>query len=184
MTTIDCGVCRLRPWQWGDEASLVRHANNRRVWLNLRDAFPHPYTTEDATVWIAVAVGQRPVTNFAIEVDGAAVGGIGLIVRADVERCAAEIGYWLGESCWGRGIMTAAVRAVTTYGFDRLALERIFAGVFEWNTASMRVLAKAGYGREAVLRRSAIKDGKVIDRVIYAAVRASDGLGYTASDGC
>lgn len=184
MTALDCGPCVLRPWQWGDEASIVRHADNRRVWMNLRDAFPHPYTSEDAMVWIAVAIEQSPVTSFAIVVDGEPVGGVGLIVQPDVERCAAEIGYWLGEAYWGRGIMTAAVRAATTYGFDVLGVERIFAGVFEWNTASMRVLAKAGYGREAVLRRSAIKDGQVIDRVIYAVVRARDGVGYTASNGC
>lgn len=171
MTSIDCGACVLRPWRSGDEPSIVRHANNRQIWLNLRDRFPHPYTAADAAWWIDEVRGQRPTTNFAVVVDREPVGGIGLIVQPDVERCSAEIGYWLGEDYWGRGIMTAAVQAATTYAFERLALERVFAAVYEWNPASMRVLEKAGYQREGVLRRSAIKDGRVIDKVLFAALR-------------
>ena len=134
----------LRSWIPGDLASLVRHANSRVIWRNLRDAFPHPYTPADAKHWIQIANPTTPITNFAIVVEGAAVGGIGLVLKDDVFRRSAEIGYWLGEEYWGRGIVTEAARAVTDYAFATFDLCRVFAGVFEWNPASMRVLEKAG----------------------------------------
>ena len=89
--------CHLRPWQPSDVRSLVRHANNREVWLNLRDLFPHPYTTADAKRWLAQVCAQEPVTTFAVVVDDSAVGGIGFRIQSDVHRLSAEIGYWLGE---------------------------------------------------------------------------------------
>ncbi|MQA91763.1 MAG: GNAT family N-acetyltransferase [Gemmatimonas sp.] len=165
---IDCGTCRIRRWRSGDEPSLAENANNRAVWINLRDRFPHPYTLKDANDWVLHASGQTPLTNLAIEVDGQAVGGIGLVLNNDVERVSAEIGYWLGEPYWGRGVTTNAVRAVTEYGFATFELTRIFALPFGHNSASLRVLEKAGYGREGVLRRSAIKEGQVLDQIVYA----------------
>ncbi len=165
---LDCGPCVLRPWSEGDEPSLVRHADNYEVWRRLRDRFPHPYTRADAERWIAFAQRQEPQTHFAIEVDGEAVGGIGLEPGSDIERCSAEIGYWLGETFWGRGIITAAVRAVTCYGFETLGLTRIFAVPFANSSASIRVLEKCGYVREGVMRRSAIKEGVVLDQLLYA----------------
>jgi len=162
---------RLRPWKPGDEESLVRHANSRVIWRNLRDAFPHPYTLSNAEHWIRSANSATPVTNFAIVVDGTAVGGIGLVLKDDVFRRSAEIGYWLGEEYWGRGIVTEAVRAVTDYAFATFDLCRVYAGVFEWNPASMRVLEKAGYEFECRMRKSVIKDGETIDELIYAIVR-------------
>src|SRR5919206_3136879 len=168
---VDLGVCTVRPWRAGDAASLVRHANNRRIWRNLRDRFPHPYTPADAEAFLRSVIGTTPETSFAIAVDGAAVGGIGLSLAEDIHRRTAEIGYWLGEEYWGRGIASAAVRAITDYAFTHLDLVRIWAGVFAWNPGSMRVLEKAGYTREATLRKSAFKDGEVVDEVIYAAVR-------------
>jgi ribosomal-protein-alanine N-acetyltransferase len=169
MIRLEKSVIRL--WQSGDELSLVRHANNRNVWINLRDLFPHPYTTADARHWIADQVGRRFPDHWAIEVEGHAVGAIGLKPRDDVNRISAEIGYWLGEEFWGRGIMTEAVHAMTRYGFETLGMTRIFAEVFEWNDSAMRVLEKNGYVREGVLRQSAIKAGKVIDQIVYANVR-------------
>ena len=165
--------CAVRSWRRGDEASLVRHANNRSIWVNLRDRFPHPYTSDDAARWMAWVLVERPETNFAIAVDDAAVGGIGYEIQPDVHRLSAEIGFWLGEFHWGRGIMTEAVRAVTQQAFRMHNLVRLYAMVFEWNPSSMRVLEKAGYTREARLRRSAVKDGKVIDQVLYAFTRES-----------
>ena len=162
---------RLRPGYPGDEDSLVRHANNRKVWRNLRDAFPHPYTIADAKKWIQIANPSPPIANFAIIVEGAAVGGIGLVLKDDVFRRSAEIGYWLGEEFWGRGIVTEAVRSVTEYAFSNFDLCRIFAGVFEWNPGSMRVLEKAGYEFECRTRKSITKDGETIDEFIYAMVR-------------
>src|SRR5688500_13940703 len=103
----------LRPWRTGDEESLVRHANNRNVWRNLRDAFPHPYTLADARQYIERQVSESKSLGFAIEVHGEAAGGIALHPQQDVARRSAEIGYWLGETHWGRGIMTEAVQTMT-----------------------------------------------------------------------
>jgi ribosomal-protein-alanine N-acetyltransferase len=161
----------LREWKPGDEQSLVRNANSRRLWRNLRDAFPHPYTLADAEHWINIANPTTPIRNFAIVVDGAAVGGIGLVLKDDVFRRSAEIGYWLGEQFWGRGIVTEAVRAVTDYAFATFDLCRVYAGVFEWNLASTRVLEKAGYEFECRMKKSVTKDGQTIDELIYAMVR-------------
>jgi ribosomal-protein-alanine N-acetyltransferase len=162
--------CTLRPWRVGDEASLVRNANNRRVWRNL-SRLPHPYTTGDADAWIGRASPQSPVTDFAIVVDGDAVGGIGVEIGRDVFYRSAEIGYWLGEPYWGRGIASEALRAMTEYAFVTFDLCRLQAGVFEWNPASMRVLEKAGYTLEARHRKNVTKDGETIDRLVYALVR-------------
>lgn len=161
----------LRPWMPGDEESLVRHANSRVIWRNLRDAFPHPYTLADAERWIQIANPTTSIANFAIVVEGAAVGGIGLALKDDVFRRSAEIGYWLGEEYWGRGIVTEAAHAVTDYAFATFDLCRVYAGVFEWNPASMRVLEKAGYEFECRMRKSITKDGETIDELIYAVIR-------------
>ena len=161
----------IRSWRESDAESLVVYANNRNVWRNLRDSFPHPYTRADAEGWIAFAAKARPETSFALDVGGEAVGGIGLGLKGDVYRRTAEIGYWLGEPFWGRGIVTEAVRALTDYAFSTFNLSRIYAGVYEWNPGSMRVLEKAGYVREARLRKSIFKEGQIIDEIIYAVVK-------------
>lgn len=139
--------------------------------MSLRDRFPHPYTIETAHAWLASVAAEDPALSFAIDVAGEAVGGIGLVLGSDVERTSSEIGYWLGQEFWGRGIMTAAVRMFTDYAFDAYALTRMFAVPFAGNAASRRVLEKAGYSLEAILRRSAIKEGVVIDQALYAVVR-------------
>ncbi|MGE5800096.1 MAG: GNAT family N-acetyltransferase [Syntrophaceae bacterium] len=161
----------IRSWRPEDIPSLVRHANNRRVWRNLKDRFPHPYTPADGEQWIRQATDATPETHFAIAIGGEAVGGIGLDLQCDVFRRSAEIGIWLGEAYWGRGIATEAVRALTEYGLTQFDLCRIFAGVFEWNPASMRLLEKAGYSLEGCLRKSVTKDGQTIDQMLYAIVR-------------
>ncbi len=161
----------LRDWRPGDEDSLIRYANNRNVWINLRDRFPHPYTLADAEGWIEGPGQSSPQTQFAIVLDGEAVGGVGFELREDIFRRSAEIGYWLGEPFWGRGIATEALRAVTEYALKNFDLCRIEAGVFEWNPASMRVLEKAGYVLEARLRQSITKNGRTIDQFLYAMVR-------------
>jgi ribosomal-protein-alanine N-acetyltransferase len=164
---IACGACVLRPWRAGDEAALVRHANSREIWLNLRDQFPHPYTAADAEGWIKLAAAQSRPTSLAIEV-GEAAGGIGVRLHDDVERVSAELGYWLGEAFWNRGIMSAAVSAFTRYVFQQFSLTRVFAVPYAANIASQRVLEKAGYRREGTLKRSIIKDGKVLDQALFA----------------
>ncbi len=161
----------LRPWRVGDEDSLVENANNRNVWRNLRDIFPHPYTRKDADNWIALAGSQDPVINFAIEVAGLAVGGVGLKLREDVDRRSAEIGYWLGECYWRRGIVSEALAAVTEYAFASFDICRLEAGVFDWNPASAHLLEKVGYVLEGRLRSAITKDGQTIDELVYAMVR-------------
>ena len=160
--------CEVRSWTADDLGSLVKHADNRKIWLNLRDRFPHPYTRRDGRDFINTARSQRPETMFAIAVDGEAAGGIGFVPHIDVERVSAEIGYWLGEAFWGRGIATEALSAVTDYAITTHALTRIYALPFAWNVGSCRVLEKAGYVLEATLRRSAIKDGVITDQKQYA----------------
>ncbi len=166
----DCGSAVVRPWQDGDRAALVRFGNNRKVWRNLRDRFPHPYTDAEAVGWLALAKSEPDKAGWAIEVDGQAVGGIGLVPLEDVHARCAHIGYWLGEPYWGRGIMTAVVRQVSDHALGERRFLRLEAPVYAWNPASMRVLEKCGYAREGVLRKSVFKDGEVIDSVLYAKV--------------
>lgn len=163
--------CTLRPWRRRDVAALVRHADDREVWIHLRDLFPHPYTRKDARRWIRMTRSHPPGTTFAIEIDGEACGGIGIRIGGDVYHRSAEIGYWLGRAHWGRGVATEAVIAMTEHALARFDLCRIWAGVFSWNPASMRVLEKAGYQREGVLRDAVTKDGRTGDQVVYAVLR-------------
>ncbi len=167
---LNLAECSVRSWRRSDEDSLLRHANNRNIWINLRDGFPHPYTREDARDFLGRVTNLIPQTYFAITIGDVAIGAIGFGLRDDVERCSAEIGYWLGEEFWGRGITTAALRAVTQYAIRTHDLARVYAVPYEWNVASFRVLEKAGYVLEGRMRRSAIKDGKIIDQLMYAFV--------------
>jgi RimJ/RimL family protein N-acetyltransferase len=166
--TLTLRCCEVRTWRPADLESLVAHANNRRVWINLRDRFPHPYTKPDGRRFIRAARKMKPETFFAIDVGGAAVGGIGFVLQGDIERVSAEVGYWLGEAFWGRGIVTDALVAVTRHAIEQHGLTRLFALPFASNAASCRVLEKAGYVLEARLRRSAIKDGRIMDQLQYS----------------
>jgi RimJ/RimL family protein N-acetyltransferase len=139
--------------------------------MNLRDVFPHPYTMRDAEGFIAHASATSSETIFAIDIDGAACGGDGNHPQSDVHRRSAEIGYWLGARFWGRGIATEAVRAATEHAFETGSFCRIFAAVFEHNAASARVLEKAGYVREGIMRKSVTKDGRTLDAFLYAQIR-------------
>lgn len=162
----------MRSWDWRDRDAIVKHANNRNVWINLRDRFPHPYTVNDARRWLEMVVGQKPETNFAIAAaENEAVGGIGFTVQPDVARRSAEIGYWLGEEFWGQGIATEALIAVTDHAFSNYDVCRLYAHVFDWNRPSARVLEKAGYAFEGRMKKSVTKDGQTIDQLMYAIVR-------------
>ena len=162
--------CIVRSYLPTDAESLARYANNRKIWLALRDAFPHPYSVEDGRAFIKRATGADPETMFAICVGDEAAGGIGFSLHPDVERISAEIGYWLGEPFWGKGIVSEALSAVTEYAIRQHGLKRVYAVPYEMNAASFRVLEKAGYALEGRMRKSAIKDGKVIDQFLYAYV--------------
>ena len=161
-------TCAVRSWRTADVDSLARCADNQKIWINLRDAFPHPYTKRDAREYIRGVRHRLPETSFAIAVGEEAVGGIGFVLYQDVERVSAEIGYWLGEPFWGRGICTDALTAVTQHAIATHGLTRIYAVPFAWNTASCRVLEKSGYLLEARLRRSAIKNDAITDQLQYA----------------
>jgi RimJ/RimL family protein N-acetyltransferase len=163
--------CIVREWAADDLAPLVRHANDREIWIHLRDRFPHPYLEEHGRSFLDRITRETPAHVWAIEVAGEAAGAIGLELSSDVERVSAEIGYWLGRACWGRGIMTEAVRAVTADAFRHFELTRIFALPFADNPGSIRVLEKAGYALEGRLPQSAIKDGRLRDQLMYGAYR-------------
>lgn len=162
----------LRRWRADDLDALVRYANNWNVWINLKDRFPHPYTHADGRAWLAhcdARIGEP--TNFALDWQGEAIGGLGLDPHSDVHRLMATVGYWLGEPFWNRGFATQALRAFTAYAFSTFDLYRLQATVFDWNIGSSRVLEKAGYTLEGRLRRSIIKDGRIADQLLYARLR-------------
>jgi len=160
--------CVLRPWHERDQPGLVAIANNVKIWRNLTDLFPHPYTEADADAWIALARETDRSVHLAIEVEDRVAGGIGALAGSGVSIATADFGYWLGEPYWGRGLATAAARALAGVLMAQRRFARLQAPVFAGNAASMRVLEKAGFVREGVLRQSVTKDGALMDSVMYA----------------
>ncbi len=163
-------IC-LRELQIADAATFAYHANNKKVWDNLRDFFPHPYTVEDALRFIDFCSQQKQKSNFTISIDQEASGMIGCGIFKNEGRITAELGYWLGEKYWGRGIVRDAISVFTDYMFDHFDIIRIQAPVYEFNKPSMRVLEKNGYLLESVMQRSAIKNNKIIDQHLYVKFR-------------
>lgn len=163
--------CYLRSWHPSDVTSLVEHANNYQVWIQLRDRLPHPYTEVDARNWISFATSQEPLTNLAIEFQGIAVGSIGLTLQDDIETGTAEVGYWLGEAVWGQGIATAALSTFAEWAFNEFSLRRLYAMPLVSNQASRRVLEKVGFQLEGILRQHVCKAGIVQDQAIYGLLR-------------
>jgi RimJ/RimL family protein N-acetyltransferase len=168
---LELSTCSIRPWELADAESLQRHANNREVSRHLRDRFPYPYGIEQARAFVGWIAKQSSPTVWAIDVAREAVGGIGIELHSDVERVSAEIGYWLGQQYWNRGIATEALKAVTAEAFKRFELTRLYALPFADHAASVRVLEKAGYVREGYLRQSAIKHGQIRDQLLFAAYK-------------
>lgn len=173
MLHLEGSRCIVRDWRKSDAESLVRHADNVNVAKHLRDRFPNPYTRQDARAFLKHAAASDDPTNLAIEVDGDAVGAIGYVPGRDVERFSAEIGYWLGETMWGRGIVSDALMVLTDHAFARMNVLRMFALPFADNPGSVRVLEKAGYTREGFLRSSSVKYGVVKDQLLYARINPS-----------
>ena len=161
----------LRPWHNDDAMSLVKHANNPRIASNLRDGFPYPYTISDAKKWLNMVGENREDVILAIEVSGEAAGGIGLHGLKDVYRYNCEIGYWLSEKHWGKGIMSEAVATMVNHVFTHTRWLRLFASIYENNPASMRVLEKNGFNHEAVHRKAVMKEGKLMDEHLYALLK-------------
>jgi ribosomal-protein-alanine N-acetyltransferase len=173
---IEFGDTLLRDWQPEDAPALAGYADNVKIWANLRDAFPRPYTLKDARAFIARVNAARPQTVFAIATRSEAIGSIGLMPGRDVHRYTAELGYWLAEPFWGLGIMTRAVEALVDYAFRELKLHRIYAEPYCSNPASARVLEKAGFTYEGIMRANAYKQGKILDQALYAVVSEENTL--------
>lgn len=161
----------IRQWTNDDLPNLVLYANNKNIWNNLRNYFPFPYTEESGKAWLEKTIGATPVVSFAIDVDGQAVGGIGLILNSDVYIKSAEISYWLGEPFWGKGVTTEAIRQMLEYTFYYFDIVRIYAEVFELNKASMRVLEKNGFYLEGVRRKAVFKNEMLMDDYIWVKLR-------------
>ncbi len=162
----------IRLWQKGDEEVLPQLANNRDIWRNMTNRFPHPYERQDAVDWIGSANSQpENAQHFAIVVDGEVVGGVGFERLGDTSTRTAKIGYWVGEPFWGRGIATKALVSATMLAFRDFDFVRLQARVLEWNPASCRVLEKVGYSLEGLHRKQIYKDGEVCDQLMYALLR-------------
>lgn len=161
----------LRQLREGDAASLQKHADNTNISDFLFDRFPSPYTVDDAIAFIKLKMTEEPQTHFAIAVDDQVVGVIGIDFREDIYSKAPLMGYWIGEAYWGRGIMPQVLKLVVDYGFNNLDIVRMQAGVLGNNPKSMRVLEKAGFVKEGILRNAIFKKGVVLDEHVYGIVK-------------
>ncbi len=157
----------LRPWRKEDAQPLASIANNRKIWLNVRDRFPHPYTVMDALQWIQLQADEKPVQHFCIVYHDKVAGSIGVVLKDDVYRRTIEIGYFIGEAFWGKGIATESVRLMIEYIQKQYEVIRIFAEVFEHNKASMTVLRKNGFYLEGIRKKAVIKDGVIMDDYVW-----------------
>lgn len=163
----------LRKWKETDAESVAKIANNKKIAANLRNAFPYPYTLEDAKAYIEICLNTDESKNlfYAIEIDGKAVGSIGVFVKDDVYCKSAEIGYWLGEDYWGKGIMSEAIRRTCQDAFKIFDIVRIFADPYAYNMGSRGALEKAGFKLEGVLEKSVYKNGTYFDSCVYALIQ-------------
>ena len=159
---------KLRKWNEADLDSLVKHANNSNVAKWLTNEFPYPYTQENGKAYLSRIANDNPTKIFAIDVNGEAVGSIGITPQSDIHEKNAEIGYWLAEKYWGQGIMSKAIQEIVEYGFQTFDIVRVFARPFSTNLSSQRVLEKAGFSLEATLKKTLFKNGEFMDEVIYA----------------
>lgn len=165
------GKIILRALRTTDAQRLAGLANNEKISRNLRDGFPNPYTLADAENFLEKFSNQDPVTFFGIDYEGEYVGNISLVPCQDIYRMSAEIGYFIGEAYWNQGIVTTAVNLITEYGFTHLGIVRIHSGVFEYNTASQRVMEKCGFVKEGIFQKSVYKQGKLWNEVRYAKLK-------------
>ena len=168
---IDLDKYKIRSYSRSDKDALIKYANNINVSRNLRDSFPFPYTKKDAHEWLRIVCNQQIELNFAIANNEELIGGIGLMPQSDVYKFSAEIGYWLAEPFWGKGITSRAVIAMTKFAFDNFNFNRLFAAVFEGNPASMKVLENSGYKLEGTFRQTVFKEGIFKDQMMYSILR-------------
>lgn len=163
----------LRRWEENDARSVLKYADNKKISDNLRDVFPHPYTLADAALYVRECAHSSEENDLcrAIVIDGEAVGSVGVFVQSDVKRKSAELGYWLGEPFWGKGVMSAAVKQICKEAFEKFDIVRIYAEPFAHNAASRKVLQKAGFTLEGVMRDSICKNGEIFDSCMYALLK-------------
>ena len=162
---------QLREWHKSDMEDMVEHANNYNIAKWLTNQFPYPYTSEDAKNYLDLIKDDNPTKVFAIVVEGKAVGSIGIFPQSDIHEKSAEIGYWLSEKYWGKGIISRAIQEITTYGFNTFDIVRAFARPFSTNKGSQRALEKAGFELEARLKNALYKNGEIMDEMIYVKFR-------------
>jgi ribosomal-protein-alanine N-acetyltransferase len=162
---------KLRPWNEGDAAALARHANNKKIADNMRDGFPFPYTIDDAHTWLNMARKESRHMLLAIEVDGEAAGGIGILFKDNVYRFSAETGYWLGETHWRKGITCEAIDKLSDHIFSTTAIVRLYAEIFSPNIASMKTISKAGFHREAINKNAVFKNGILLDQHVFCRLK-------------
>lgn len=165
------GKIKIRPWEIDDHENLVKFANNRKIWDNLADAFPHPYTKEDALQFIKKVNSNEPLKVFAIDLEGLAIGSIGIFQDQDIHRKNAAVAYWLAEPFWGRGITVQAIQLILNYAFVTFDITRIYAKPYGYNKASHRVLEKAGLTLELVIRNGVYKNGEYQDEYVYSILK-------------
>ena len=159
---------KLRPFKPDDIDSLVAYANNPKIAKNLTDLFPNPYSNADGERFIQMTSKDNPTHIFAIEVNGEAAGAIGLHAQTDIHKMNMELGYWLAELHWGKGIMTEAIKKMVDYGFKTFQINRIFARPFGTNIASQKVLEKSGFKLEAEFEKTVLKNGEYLNELFYA----------------
>lgn len=166
-------ICEIRKWTLSDAADLAAALSNKKIQDNLRDGLPYPYTEQDGKDYISamLSADENDTFAFAVTVDSKAVGSIGVFRQENIHRQTAEMGYYIAESYWGRGIMTEAVKKTCEYVFAKSDIIRIYAEPFAYNTASCRVLEKAGFQYEGTLRQNAVKNGKVLDMRMYSLLK-------------
>lgn len=171
-------LCRIRKWYLEDAADLSEVLSNKKIQDNLRDGLPFPYTEKDGREYISsiLAADENSVFAFAVTVDGKVAGSIGVFRQSNIHSKTAELGYYLAEDYWKKGIMTEAVKQICEYVFSNSDIIRIYAEPFSYNTASCRVLEKAGFKFEGILRENAVKNGKVLDMKMYSLLRSDKEL--------
>lgn len=164
----------IRPWKPDDLVSLTAYANNIKVWNQLRNFFPYPYTESNARAWLQSVADVSPATAMAVDLEGEAIGGISIGLNSDVYVLSAELSYWLGEPFWGKGYATEAVGLMTEYAFSHFTIVRLYAEVFENNKASMKVLEKNDYVLEGIHRKAILKNNILMDDYIWARLQRTN----------
>jgi len=162
---------KLRPWRAEDAPAIAKHANNRKIADNMRDGFPFPYSIHDAHAWLSMALDEPRHLFLAIEVNGEAAGGIGILFKENVYRLSAETGYWLGEEHWRKGITSEAILKLTDHVFATTDIVRIYAEIFSPNIASMKTISKAGFHLEAINKNALVKNGIVMDQHVFCRLK-------------